>query len=383
MTDLPFHVRRGGATRRVAALSWPRPHAPRGRWVRLPAPGRCPRSRTKDRHPAPFRARVLLTCTPMVPLSRRTDTSSTMSNAPQQNSAGDLAPLVAGRPRVFCCHRATLSGRYPPNSLPAVAECVQAGAPRVEIDVRFLADDGMVVLHDAELDEDTTGSGPVAALDSAAARGLRFRRDDSVGVATLSEVVDLLRGSETLLQVDLKLTRGISAVRARNLAEALAPVRSQVLVGSQAYWNLRPLSAAGYRVALDPTLQWHYFPGRRGDLYPARLGLHGLWDDAPLAHIPGVEPVPYLRARVEDLLGLLPASEWMVDYATIRYLRALGLNLGEVLQARGVDLAAWTVKDEGRDSTGQLLQDLFALAVTTVISDAPVQLASYVTREVA
>lgn len=313
----------------------------------------------------------------------KTDSYEHMSSAPQLASAAALAPLVAGRTRVFCCHRATLSDRFPPNSLPAVAECVAAAVPRLEIDVRFLADDGMVLLHDARLEDHTTGSGPVASLETAALRLLRFRRDESVPVAMLDEVVDTLRGSDTLLQVDLKLMRSISPGRARSLLHSLAPIRDQVLIGSQAHWNLRPLFDAGYRVALDPTLQWHYFPGRTGAFQPTRLGLHGLWDDAPLAHIPGVPPQQYLAGRMQDLLGLLPASEWMVDHTTIRHLHTLGLSLGDVLAAQGVELAAWTVKDEGRSRTGPLLDSLFGLGVTTVITDAPAQLASHVTQAAA
>ena len=54
-----------------------------------------------------------------------------------------LSPIIAGRRRVFCCHSATLSTNFAPNSLAAVRECVDAGVPRLEIDVQFLADDGM------------------------------------------------------------------------------------------------------------------------------------------------------------------------------------------------------------------------------------------------
>jgi glycerophosphoryl diester phosphodiesterase len=301
-----------------------------------------------------------------------------MASGRPVNLPVELAPVVGSVRRVFCCHRATLSGAHPPNSLEAVVECVEAGAPRLEIDVRFLADDGMLIFHDSRLDPESTGSGPVAELDSPSARLLRFRADDSVRLAFLEEVADVLRSTETLLQVDLKLMRPISAARLERLATALAPLRDHCLIGSQAHWNTRPLAEAGFRVALDPTLQWHYRPGRSGEgLNPARLGIHGLWDDAPEAHMPGFGAADYVEARVNDLLALCPAVEWMVDYATICHLGALGAPLGHLLGARGVELAAWTVKDAGAAQTRPLLDELCHLGVTTFITDSPLNLAEY------
>jgi glycerophosphoryl diester phosphodiesterase len=302
-----------------------------------------------------------------------------MDELPGAGNTHLLAPVVGGKRRVFCCHRATLSGVHVPNSLPAVAECIAALVPRIEIDVRFLADDGMLVFHDAELDDDTTATGLVGALDTAAARRLRFRRDESVPVSFLEDVVEALKGSATLLQVDLKLMPTMSRDRVKRLSAALAPIREQVLIGSQAHWNLRPLHDAGYRVALDPTLHWHYNRRREATgLDPARLGLHGLWDDSPVAHLQGTPGHEYVHARIGDLLGLLPATEWMVDFATIEKLATLGAGLGHILAGAGVELAAWTVKDNGRASTGELLGRLFDLGVTTVITDSPATLAGYV-----
>jgi glycerophosphoryl diester phosphodiesterase len=290
----------------------------------------------------------------------------------------DLAPLVGGVRRVFCCHRASFSGSFPPNSLEAVVECVELGAPRLEIDVRFLSDDGMLVFHDSRLDQDSTGSGPVAALDSDSARNLRFRSEDSTRIAFLEDVVDAIRHTSTILQVDLKLMRPISRPRFERLAGALAPVREHCLIGSQAYWNTRPFAEAGFRVALDPTLQWHYKPQRSGEgLSPARLGLHGLWDDAPEAHIRGFEAGDYVDARVRHLLRLGPAVEWMMDFATIRHLGALAAPLGHLLGASGVELAAWTVNDIGFAQTRPLLDELLQLGVTTIITDSPLTLAKY------
>ena len=292
-----------------------------------------------------------------------------------------LRTNVLGRERTFCCHRATFSGAHPPNSLAAVAECVGAGVPRLEVDVRFLRDDAMLVFHDGMLDGETTGSGLVDALDAPGARQVRLREHPETGLCFLEDVVVAMAGGPTLLQVDLKLMRPISPARVRLLAEALAPLEGRLVVGSQAHWNLRPLATAGLPVALDPTLHLHRNERRRpGDgLTPARKGIHGLWDDAPLAQIRHATAAEYLAARVEDLAGLAPAAvEWMVDIETLRYASALGVGLGEVLAERGIALAAWTMRDEGPERSRMLLQELFEIGATTIITDYGRMLAGYV-----
>ena len=292
--------------------------------------------------------------------------------------AVDLAPVVAGARRVFCCHEATLTGRHARNSLEAVAECVAAGVPRLEVDVRFLADDGMLVFHDSWFDAMTDAEGAVSTFDTAATRRIRTTPHGST-LPLFEEVVDVIPHGQTLLQVDLKLTRWMTPERESRLAAALEPIRDRVLIGSMAHWNLRGLQARGFRVALDPTLQWHALPRRDpgGGIAPGRMGLHGLWDDAPLAHVPRVASAHYLASRVEDLLALLPAAEWMVDYQTLLHLRTMEFDLGHELAKRGVELAAWTIRDDGPDATKPLLAALFSLGTATVITDYAERLAEY------
>ncbi len=237
----------------------------------------------------------------------------------------------------------------------------------------------MLIFHDAALEHDTTGSGRVGTLTAAAVSAFRYRDSESVPLCFLEEVVDAIRGGDTLLQVDLKLRRPISPQRLEALAGALLPIRDRVLVGSQSHWNLRGLAERGIPVALDPTLQWHYNPARTNEqALPFRKGLHGLWDDAPIAHVRGVEVTDYRDVRITDIVSLLPAArEWMVDIATIQHLNSLGVPLGDTLQRHGIDLAAWTMRDEGRGPSSELLRALFSTGVTTVITDDAIKLAGY------
>jgi glycerophosphoryl diester phosphodiesterase len=290
------------------------------------------------------------------------------------------APLefsISGRHRVICCHRATLSGQLPPNSLAAIEECVAARVPRLEIDVRFLSDDGMLIFHDSDLADETNATGRVDALDTSAARKLRYRAHGDHPVAFLADVVDAMRGRDTLLQVDLKLMRPMSAARELLLARALEPVRDTVLIGTQAHWNLRGLASRGFRVAFDPYLHWYYATERDVDSAPTRLGVHGFWDDAPLAHIPHATAADYFEQRVRDLIGLLPAAaEWMVGIPTLRRMAEMGFALGHRLEQDGIELAAWTLRDRGAETAG-IFADLFALGATTVIADDAPAVAAY------
>lgn len=285
-----------------------------------------------------------------------------------------LAPVIFGRRREFSCHRATLSGRNVPNSLEAIDECVAARVPRLEIDVRFLADDSILVFHDGQLDHETTGAGKVDALERTSAATIRYRQDDRVGLCFLDDVVDRLRGTGVVLQVDLKLMRPITSGRVDALESALYPIRGQVIVGSQAHWNLRRLR--GLPLALDPTLQWHSDAGRMGNVVPRTLGLHGMWDDAPLATNPYVSPREYIESRVDDIRGLLPAAvEWMVDIQTVEHISGLGVELGDLLSRYGVSLSAWTLRDHIEDTPG-LLRRLYRSGVHTVITDVPLAAAA-------
>lgn len=288
--------------------------------------------------------------------------------------AHPLTVCVDGAKRTICCHRATLSGRFAPNSLEAVAECVEAGVPRLEIDVRFLADDSMLIFHDYLLERGTTSSGRVDELTGESARGLHYAFAGEPALCFLQDVVAAMESGSTLLQVDLKLMRPISGARAAQLARTLAPLEGRVLVGSQAHWNLRPLAQLGLPVAFDPTLQWHGPGLHPRPAEPSHQGVHGLWDDSPLAWLRHASGREYAEARIADISGLLPqAAEWMVDIDTIDHIAALGVSLGKALAERGIALAGWTLRDRGHEETSARLRALFnAGAVTVIAEDAPV-----------
>lgn len=309
-----------------------------------------------------------------LPKARTELSPANVDNPVVNDLAHTLQPLIAGRRRAICCHSGTLSGRFPPNSLANVAECVEASAPRVEVDVRFMADDALLIFHDARLDPSTSGSGKVANLTRADLADVSYRWGSPHGLCFLEDVVDLVRGSATMLQVDLKLMRPITDRRAEALQAALKPLSGNVIVGSQAHWNLRSLVRVP--IAFDPTLQWHYDPERTfAEALPRTLGIHGLWDDAPIAVIRHATPETYAESRIRDIRALLPAAvEWMVDFATIFRLAEFGVALGDRLREVGCALAAWTVRED-TPSRRDVVQRLYALGTETIITDAPLLVA--------
>ncbi|MEO8539766.1 MAG: glycerophosphodiester phosphodiesterase family protein [bacterium] len=283
-----------------------------------------------------------------------------------------LTPVVAGRRRVFCCHCATLSGEHQPNSLAAVQECVAAGAPRLEIDVRFLADDSMLIFHDRRFEASSTGLGLVEDATQQSARSAIYKDKAGTSICFLDDVVEAMKCGTTMLQVDLKGMRPISPSRVQLLEDALRPLGNRVIIGSQAHWNLRPFRELP--VAFDTTMHWRFEVEQ--PTVPRTLGVHGLWDDSPLASNTQVPVAEYIEQRIRDLRGILPnAVEWMVDYGTIFKLAELGVSLGERLGADGCALVAWTVHGTEPDLGGMLWR-LFTLGVETVITDVPQRLAA-------
>lgn len=275
---------------------------------------------------------------------------------------------LGGRALVLACHQGRLVGHEPPNDLASIAACVAAGAARVEVDVTFTSDAVPVLSHDEEFLLDGQRQ-PATAVPSAAIPS----------VPRLTEVVDLLNGSGAVLQIDLKRRGPAEPAELEALTATLAPLRPNVIVGSQAHWNLRPLAAAGFAVGFDPTVHFRYVPAgsprwwRSGP--PRGAGHWGFRDDAPYAADSGWSFARYLSTRLDDLLALVPGvAELMVDIGTVLRVAELGVALGDALAERGVALAGWTVRRFEGPKTVALVEKLVSLGTATVITDVPVPL---------
>jgi glycerophosphoryl diester phosphodiesterase len=147
-----------------------------------------------------------------------------------------VAELLDVRRPVVIAHRG-LSGLFPENTLLAFERALDAGAEMLELDVTLSRDGVPFVLHDAELDRTTDGSG-LAALHTAA----QLRALDAGGwfspehrgqrLPELAEVLTLARG-RAAVNVEIKaeavteriaggvVEKAIAAVHAAGMADAV------------------------------------------------------------------------------------------------------------------------------------------------------------------
>jgi glycerophosphoryl diester phosphodiesterase len=278
----------------------------------------------------------------------------------------------AGRTRTIACHSSNIDGNQVPNSLAAVEACLSLGAPRIEVDLRILADGTLVSFHDADLSPLTDRAGRLENLDWEDVRFARLVSNPELVIPRFEEVIDRVKGSKTVLHVDLKPMSLLAETHLDAIAEALAPVHDHVFVGSQASWTLDGIASRGLRTAFDPFRHFHRWPDRpAGETQiPRGQSLHGLWDDALCGLVPNMPAVDYAALRVRELTRLVPsASEWMVEKSTVRHLANLGFSLGDALHERGIALSAWTLQDSGSEANHRQLAELFSLGVDVIIAD--------------
>ncbi len=264
--------------------------------------------------------------------------------------------VIAGREVSFTCHSALLAGIGLPNSLAAMSECLDAGAARIEIDVHSIADGEYLVCHANRLEEVSTSAGAVGRLTLAEALELRDKRDPSSRLRLLSEVVELVRGHSSELQLDLKDWRPLTPERASALGELVRPLEGRVIVSSGQDWNLRALARAvpNLRLGFDPDR--YICAGARDDApVPGRLGAYGYRDDHPLALGRAQTAADYLRDRFEILLAQCPAAvELFIEYGLLLQAQDDGVLLAERLHERGIAVSAWTLDLDGPESLAAL-----------------------------
>ena len=130
---------------------------------------------------------------------------------------------VFGRPFVVA-HRGAQTVE-PENTLRAFLLALVQGADALETDLRFTADDELILFHDPTLERMTEGSGLVRDHTLAALRGLRMRKPGGALVAepvpTLAELI-AATGGQTPLLLELKDPLFLQERYARKLVDVLA-----------------------------------------------------------------------------------------------------------------------------------------------------------------
>ncbi|WP_324749424.1 glycerophosphodiester phosphodiesterase family protein [Sphingomonas sp. LY54] len=124
--------------------------------------------------------------------------------------AATLHDASPGAPVMVIAHRGCWKNA-PENSIAAIEACIRIGIDMVEIDVRRTRDGQLVLMHDPTVNRTTDGIGAVAAMDGAAVRRLRLRRQGGRGtpvtahtVPTLEEALLAARG-RILVNLHLKV----------------------------------------------------------------------------------------------------------------------------------------------------------------------------------
>jgi glycerophosphoryl diester phosphodiesterase len=266
-----------------------------------------------------------------------------------------MPPLSVHSPTIVH-HMAALDHQTaPPNSLEAIEASLDAHATIIELDITALASADYLLVHDPDLESETSGAGPVANLAPEQAKPLTIKHSGNVTpyrVPLLSQVVELFkrRGGNTLLQLDFKnvfpLANDEPLSRLTNL---IKPLGEQVLVSSGADWQLRKIRkrAPWLKLGFDVMYYIDWQPAnkpRDPRAIPKHIGKYGYYDDHPIASTNTWSAADYLQDRCESLMGLVPdVSAFYLEHPLVAQSLADGFNWAESLHKRGIKLDAWTM----------------------------------------
>jgi glycerophosphoryl diester phosphodiesterase len=260
---------------------------------------------------------------------------------------------TGGRDVPLVCHMAVYSGQYRRNSFAAIRECFEAGAGRIEIDIHSLAGPDYVIFHDRRLETCTTGEGSIGHATPADISDVRFTEFPQDRPPLLSEVVEMARGCNTELQLDLKDGRPMPAERLQVLSRVVEPIKERVVVSTGQDWNLARLHRADPEVAFgfDPGHYLDYAMEGQNIFLPRTMGAYGYRDDHPMAFGRTEATCDYLRERFEMLAMQAPAArEYFLSFRLVLQMLDDGFNVAEWLHERNVQANAWTPDYHGAES---------------------------------
>jgi glycerophosphoryl diester phosphodiesterase len=229
----------------------------------------------------------------------------------------------------------------------------------MEVDLRRHADHGFVCLHDATLDRETTGSGPIARATADSLRRLRLRHGDGTpsdqGPILLEDLAEIARmdgDRRALLQLDLKeddaaLDHGLI----EGFRRTMACIADRCIVSGHDWRAVSRLAEAvpGLRRGFDPC---------------AEDTLERLRDERDC------------RAFIADGLAAAPDAETIyLDYRIVLAALEMGVDLIAPCHAAGKTVDAWTLNPD-HPRAAESLWHLIALKADQITTDAPEELES-------
>jgi len=273
------------------------------------------------------------------------------------------------------------SAAFPPSSLSAIMNCLDAGARAIEIDILPLLDGSFVLLHDPDLEVNTNGKGNAITTSRSDLSSLYYKVNGQASdekVNFLDQAIALVATNPTLekLQLDLKPQTALTPALIRSLLDVIQPVFERIQVSSVADWAIRALrhSSPDLQLGFDPLLYLDVISGehRSANVPPFRVGAYGLLDDHPLSAYIWGEKEDYFAARAESLLSqAVPGCEWFIRYETLLQAHAIGFNWVDFLHHYGCSVDAWTVDPPAY----AIASELVSLGVDEITSNAPAILA--------
>lgn len=251
-------------------------------------------------------------------------------------------------------HRARRKATDPVFTGARILEGMRLGAS-VEVDLVIHADHGCAVLHNFELDKETTGTGLVRDTAANVLRGLHLR--DNTGavlpdrVMLLEDLCALLAEQApqegALLQLDFK--EEIAALDDRtiaNFAASVGPVADAFILSGGDIGAIRALSAA------VPALKTGYDPCYGASL--ARLQATG----------------DFAAFIGEALIAAPQADMIYLAFELVLAARDAGFDIVTPIHAAGKTIDAWTIRQVTPASLEQV-ERLLALQVDQITTDDP------------
>lgn len=267
---------------------------------------------------------------------------------PTRNTPDAVAIDAGGRSVLLKWHMLRRAPHNPPFSPENLKAGLALGAS-MEIDIRLMADGAWVCLHDDILDEETDGTGLVAALDSRTMQRLRIIGADYPPplFADLAGLVPrAAKGS--CLQIDLKESAaGIDDAAIARFASVVSPVAAHCL-----------LSGTDWQAVL-----------RLGAGVPhLRLG----FDPYELAEGRTFASAPDFEAFVAEVWRIAPhADAFYLYHGFVTAALADGCNPIEKLKANGATIDVWTLDPTTPDVVEIMTAAIAAGADQITTNDPP------------
>jgi glycerophosphoryl diester phosphodiesterase len=237
-----------------------------------------------------------------------------------------VALPLPGRRVLLKWHRGRQRLSDPAFSTASLIRGMSAGAS-VEIDLQPLSDGGFAVIHDPDLDRETTGLGPVRAMDSVAFQALH-RRDNAGSpltepALTLSSLAARIAPSaapDAILQLDLQCRdHDLSPAHIAGFRTSLGALAGKAILSGEDANAVQRLAAAtpGLSVGYDPCAE-------HGQIALARAGDWPRFVDESLCAMPEASTI-YLALVLPilasdhgfDLIGAFHARGRIVDCFTL------------------------------------------------------------------